>query len=59
MSLPDAIARERCFVIHGRRLKLATNVDNEALAAATEGMTGADIEHVQSWACFASCMFGP
>ncbi|EER09204.1 metalloprotease m41 ftsh, putative [Perkinsus marinus ATCC 50983] len=46
VSLPDAIARERCFVIHGRRLKLATNVDNEALAAATEGMTGADIEHI-------------
>ncbi|KAF4682363.1 hypothetical protein FOZ60_010665 [Perkinsus olseni] len=46
VSLPDAAAREQCFIIHGKKLKLGGDVDNKALAAETEGMTGADIEHI-------------
>ncbi|KAK9807627.1 hypothetical protein WJX72_004612 [[Myrmecia] bisecta] len=43
---PDAAARAAVFAVHTKRTPLAPDVDLQALAAATEGYTGADITAV-------------
>ena len=43
LPLPDGRARREVFAIHTRGKPLASDVDLEALAAATEGLAGSDI----------------
>jgi SpoVK/Ycf46/Vps4 family AAA+-type ATPase len=44
IPLPDQAAREALFRLHSRRLALHPDVDADALAATTDGRSGADIE---------------
>jgi transitional endoplasmic reticulum ATPase len=44
LPLPDRPARLEILHVHTRGMPLASDVDLEALAAATEGQTGADLE---------------
>jgi cell division protease FtsH len=46
ITLPDRRGREGILRIHTRRLRLEQKVDLEAIAAATIGMSGADLENV-------------
>lgn len=43
---PDTEGREKLFAVHARRMDLASDVDFAALAADTEGLTGADIKEI-------------
>jgi proteasome regulatory subunit len=45
---PDAEGREQIFEIHTREMNLADDVDFAALAEATEGFSGADIESLST-----------
>jgi len=46
IGLPDLEARRKLFKVYSRKLKLARDVDLEALALATEGNSGADIRAI-------------
>ncbi|MDP3064357.1 MAG: CDC48 family AAA ATPase [Chloroflexota bacterium] len=48
---PDELARREVFAIHTRRMPLAEDLNLDAMARQTEGMTGADIEAVCQQAC--------
>lgn len=51
---PDELARREIFAIHTRRMPLAEDVNLNAMARQTEGMTGADIEAVCRQACLSA-----
>jgi transitional endoplasmic reticulum ATPase len=46
IGLPDIESRRKLFRVYSRNLKLAPDVDLEALALATEGSSGADIRAI-------------
>ena len=46
IGLPDIESRRKLFKVYARSLKLARDVDLEALAVATEGNSGADIRAI-------------
>jgi transitional endoplasmic reticulum ATPase len=46
IGLPDLESRRKLFKVYARSLKLARDVDLEALAVATEGNSGADIRAI-------------
>ena len=46
VDLPDRRGREGILKVHSRKLPLAENVDLEALAKATPGMSGADLANL-------------
>ncbi len=46
IPLPDLESRRRLFAVYSRKLKLAPDIDLEALAQATEGCSGADIKAI-------------
>jgi transitional endoplasmic reticulum ATPase len=46
IGLPDLESRRKLFRVYSRNLKLAPDVDLEALAMATEGSSGADIRAI-------------
>ncbi len=51
---PDEQARREILAIHTRRMPLAADVDLDAMARKTEGMTGADIESFCRKACLSA-----
>ena len=46
MPVPDCEARSKIFRVHTRSTPLASDVDLEALASATSGLVGSDIEGI-------------
>ncbi|MGF1544569.1 MAG: AAA family ATPase [Parvularculaceae bacterium] len=60
LAEPDIAARGRIFDIHTRSIALADDVDAAALARASDGLSGADIEAVCRQAGLYACrrMFG-
>jgi cell division protease FtsH len=46
VNLPDKIGREEIFKVHTRKVPLAKDVDLAEIAAATTGLSGADIKNL-------------
>lgn len=54
MTIPDRDARREIFEVHTRQMPLDPEVDLDALAGETEGMTGADIAAICHQAAMAA-----
>jgi transitional endoplasmic reticulum ATPase len=54
MPLPDATARAEILAVHLRRMPIAADVDVAAIAAASEGLTGAELAGLCRYAALAA-----